>query len=104
MMEVNMKAIKDAKTFDELLDIKYGKIGTPIRDAFENRSTAFMIGELIKEARLDAKLTQEELAYKTGTKKSYISRVENGKIDIQLSTLFRIFEEGLGRQVNLSLG
>lgn len=98
-----MKAIKDAKTFDELLDKKYGKIRTPKRDEFENRSTAFMIGELIKEARLDAKLTQEELACKTGTKKSYISRVENGKIDIQLSTLFRIFEEGLGRQVNLSL-
>ena len=91
-----MKTIKDAKTFDELLDIKYGKIGTAKRDEFENKSTAFMIGELIKEARLDAKLTQEELANKTGTKKSYISRIENGKIDIQLSTLFRIIEEGLG--------
>lgn len=98
-----MKTIKDAKTFDELLDIKYGKIGTAKRDEFENKSTAFMIGELIKEARLEAKLTQEELANKTGTKKSYISRIENGKIDIQLSTLFRIIEEGLGRHVNLSL-
>ena len=98
-----MKTIKDAKTFDELLDIKYGKIGTAKRDEFENKSTAFMIGELIKEARLDANLTQEELANKTGTKKSYISRIENGKIDIQLSTLFRIIEEGLGRHVNLSL-
>jgi ribosome-binding protein aMBF1 (putative translation factor) len=98
-----MKTIKDATTFDELLDIKYGKIGTAKRDEFENKSTAFMIGELIKEARLDANLTQEELANKTGTKKSYISRIENGKIDIQLSTLFRIIEEGLGRHVNLSL-
>ena len=62
-----------------------------------------MIGELIKDARLNAKITQEELAVKTGTKKSYISRVENGKIDIQLSTLYRILEEGLGRHVNLSL-
>jgi len=98
-----MKTIKDAKTFDELLDIKYGEIGSPKRDEFDNKSKAFMIGELIKDARLNAKITQEELAVKTGTKKSYISRVENGKIDIQLSTLYRILEEGLGRHVNLTL-
>ena len=98
-----MKTIKDAKTFDELLDIKYGEVGSPKRDEFDNKSKAFMIGELIKDARLNAKITQEELASKTGTKKSYISRVENGKIDIQLSTLYRILEEGLGRHVNLTL-
>jgi HTH-type transcriptional regulator / antitoxin HipB len=102
-MEAEMKTIKDAKTFDELLDIKYGKVGTPKRDEFDNKSKAFMIGELIKDARLNAKITQEALALKTGTKKSYISRVENGKIDIQLSTLYRILEEGLGRHVNLTL-
>ena len=98
-----MKTIKDAKSFDELLDIKYGKVGTPKRDEFDNKSKSFMIGELIKEARMNAKITQEELATKTGTKKSYISRVENGKIDIQLSTLYRILEKGLGRHVNLTL-
>ncbi len=98
-----MKTIKDAKTFDELLDIKYGIVGTAKRDEFDNKSKAFMIGELIKDARLNAKITQEALALKTGTKKSYISRVENGKIDIQLSTLYKILEEGLGRHVNLTL-
>jgi HTH-type transcriptional regulator / antitoxin HipB len=102
-MEAEMKTIKDAKTFDELLDIKYGKVGSPTRDEFDKKSKAFMIGELIKDARLNAKITQEELAEKTGTKKSYISRVENGKIDIQLSTLYRILEEGLGRHLNLTL-
>jgi ribosome-binding protein aMBF1 (putative translation factor) len=102
-MEAEMKTIKDAKTFDELLDIKYGKVGTPTRDEFDNKSKSYMIGELIKDARLTAKITQEELAEKTGTKKSYISRVENGKIDIQLSTLYRILEEGLGRHINLTL-
>lgn len=98
-----MKTIKDANSFDELLDLKYGKVGTPKRDEFDNKSKSFMIGELIKEARINANITQEELATKTGTKKSYISRVENGKIDIQLSTLYRILEEGLGRHVNLTL-
>ena len=57
---------------------------------------------MIKDARKEAHLTQEELAKKTGTKKSYISRVENGKIDIQISTLFKIFEEGLGKKIGLT--
>ena len=97
-----MKTIKDAKTFDELLDIKYGKLGTPKRDEFETKAKAFVVGEMIKDARKEAHITQEELARKTGTKKSYISRVENGKIDIQVSTLFKIFEEGLGRKIGLT--
>ena len=47
-------------------------------------------------------LTQEQLAEKIGTKKTYISRLENGKADVQLTTLFRIFE-GLGRRVSLTI-
>ena len=97
-----MKTIKDANTFDELLDIKYGKLGTPRRDEFEAKAKAFVVGEMIKDARKKAHLTQEELARKTGTKKSYISRVENGKIDIQVSTLFKIFEEGIGQKIGLT--
>jgi len=97
-----MRTIKDAKTFDELLDIKYGKLGTPKRDEFETKAKAFVVGEMIKDARKEAHLTQEDLARKSGTKKSYISRVENGKIDIQVSTLFKIFEEGLGRKIGLT--
>jgi len=97
-----MKTIKDAKTFDELLNIKYGKLGTLRRDEFESRAKAFVVGEMIKDARKEAHLTQDELAEKTGTKKSYISRVENGKIDIQISTLFKIFEEGLGKKIGLT--
>lgn len=92
---------KNIKTFEDLLVSKYGKPGTKKRDEFDAKSKAFMIGELIKETRKKSKVTQEELALKTGTKKSYISRVENGKSDIQLSTLFRLFEEGLGKSLNL---
>jgi len=97
-----MRTINDAKTFDELLDIKYGKLGTPKRDEFEANAKAFIVGEMIKDARKEAHLTQEDLARKTGTKKSYISRVENGKIDIQVSTLFKIFEEGFGKKIGLT--
>jgi transcriptional regulator with XRE-family HTH domain len=54
-----------------------------------------------KALRREAQLTQEQLAEKIGTQKSYISRIENGKCDIQLSTLYRIFEDGLGRRISL---
>jgi ribosome-binding protein aMBF1 (putative translation factor) len=98
-----MKTIKDATNFDELLDIKYGKLGTEKRDGFEVKAKAFIVGEMIKDERKRAHLTQEDLAKKTGTKKSYISRLENGKIDIQISTLFKIFEEGLGKKLGLTI-
>ncbi len=93
--------IRNAKNFDELLDIEYGKIGTKERDDFEEKAQYFVISEMLKEARKESKMTQEQLAVKVGTKKSYISRLENGKCDIQLSTLYRIFEYGLGKKVNL---
>ena len=101
---MNKEMIKNAKNFDELLDIKYGKIGTEKRDSFEERAQYFVISEMLKEARKEVNMTQEQLAEKIGTKKSYISRLENGKCDIQLSTLYRIFEFGLGKKINLLIG
>ena len=98
-MEINK--IRNSKNFDELLDIKYGKIGTENRDEFEEKAQYFVISEMLREARKEAKMTQEQLAKKIGTKKSYISRLENGKCDIQLSTLYKIFEFGLGKRINL---
>lgn len=88
--------------YDEILNIEYGKPGTPERNAFEKNAEAFILAERLKEERLKAGLTQEELAAKIGTKKSYISRIENGKADVQLSTLHRIFE-GLGKRVSLTI-
>lgn len=101
---MNKKTIRDAKNFDELLDIKYGSIGSKKRDFFEEKAQYFVISEMLKEARKEANMTQEQLADKVGTKKSYISRLENGKCDIQLSTLYRIFEFGLGKRINLIFG
>ncbi len=98
------EAIRNAKNFDEILDVQYGKIGTKKRDEFELKAQYFVISEILKEARREANLTQQQLAEKVGTKKSYISRLENGKCDIQLSTLCRIFEDGLGRKISLLVG
>lgn len=101
---MNDENIKNAKNFDELLDIKYGKIGSKNRDNFEEKAQYFVISEMLKQARKEANMTQEQLANKVGTKKSYISRLENGKCDIQLSTLYRIFEFGLGKRINIVFG
>jgi len=98
-----MKKNKNLKSFEQHLKNQYGKIGTKTRDDFEVKAKAFVIGELLKEERLEAKLTQEELANKIGAKKSYISRIENGKTDIQLSTLYRLFEIGLGKSITISI-
>ena len=96
--------MKNITTFDEHLDSRYGKIGTKKRLEFEIKAKAFAIGEILREARKEAHMTQEQLAQKTGTRKSFISRIENGHSDIQLSTLYRIVEIGFGKKVNLSIG
>ncbi len=102
MDKTKRDAIMNASTFDELLDAEYGKNGTPEREKFDADAAAFCLAETLKEERLRAGLTQEQLAVRIGTKKTYISRLENGKADVQLNTLFRIFE-GLGRHVSLSI-
>lgn len=92
----------NCRTLNELIDLEYGKPGTPERDEFDKETQAFCLAETLKEERLRAGLTQQELADRIGTKKTYISRLENGKDDVKLSTLFRIFE-GLGKRVSLNI-
>jgi HTH-type transcriptional regulator / antitoxin HipB len=94
---------RNITTFDEHLTKRYGRRGTAKRTEFEIKAKAFLIGEVIKEERRLAKMTQEQLAEKIGAKKSFISRIENGKSDIQLSTLYRLLEFGLGKKVQLSV-
>jgi DNA-binding XRE family transcriptional regulator len=96
--------MKDITTFDEHLDQRYGKIGTVKRTDFELKAKAFAIGEILREARKEAHLTQEQLAIKTGTRKSFISRIENGHSDIQLSTLYRLVEIGFGKKLTFTIG
>jgi ribosome-binding protein aMBF1 (putative translation factor) len=95
------KSDTNLKSFDQHLEERYGKIGTERRTEFEIKAKAFAIGEMIKEERKAAKITQEDLAKKIGAKKSFISRIENGHSDIQLSTLYRLIELGLNRRVSL---
>lgn len=100
--EIKVKRSRNKITdWNDHLDKKYGKVGTATRTEFESKAQAFVIGELLKEERSKANLTQEALAEKTGTKRSYISRIENGRADIQLSTLYKLIEQGLNRKLEL---
>lgn len=89
--------------FEDILIEKYGDKGTAKRDRYDAESLAFRLGTMLKQARKDANLTQEELAEKTGTKKSYISRIERGLSDIQVSTYYKLIEVGLGKNLNISI-
>ncbi len=102
MNKLKENALMNCNSLDELLDVEFGKVGSDTREKFDRETEAFCLAQTLKEERKRAGLTQEELAEKIGTKKTYISRLENGKADIQLGTLFRIFE-GLGRRVSLTI-
>ncbi|HAH23379.1 MAG TPA: transcriptional regulator [Prolixibacteraceae bacterium] len=95
--------MKNTTDFEDLLIEKYGEKGSPERDKYDTDSLAFRLGVMLKEARQEAKITQEQLADRTGTKKSYISRIEKGQSDIQISTYYKLIEIGLRKQLNISI-
>jgi DNA-binding XRE family transcriptional regulator len=69
---------------------------------FETGYNDFKVGVLLKQARLEAGLTQEEVAEKLHTRKSAISRIENHSEDIKLSTLKR-FARAVGKDISLQV-
>lgn len=91
------------RTINEHFDTKYGVKGTKSREAFEEKAQAFMIAELVKDARAKADLTQEELAQRLNVKRTYISKIERAVSDIRISTLKKIIEEGLGGKLHISV-
>ena len=88
---------------EDFIDREYGKPGKKSRDKFEEGYGAFKLGVMLQEMRAKQNLTQEQLAAKCGTTKSYISRIENDASDIRLSTLMRIVREGFGGHLKLSV-
>jgi ribosome-binding protein aMBF1 (putative translation factor) len=99
-----MKAKKSSViTLEQFKEKNYGKHGTKKRDELEAGYENFKIGSLIHEARLEKGLTQDELAEKVGTTKSYISKIENNIKEVRISTLQKIVELGLGGHLELSI-
>jgi DNA-binding XRE family transcriptional regulator len=94
---------KKITSFAEHLDAQYGKKGTETREKYEEEYETFELGVMLQEMRKERGMTQEQLALKCGTTKSYISKIENNTSDIRLSTLMRIIRLGLGGHLKLSL-
>ena len=87
----------------EIKDSVYGKRGTSRRDDLERDFESFKIGLLLRKAREQKELTQEQLANLVDKKRTYISRVENNGSNLTLKTLFDIVEKGLGGKVEISI-
>ena len=93
----NLTSLEDFKVKN------YGKRGTKKREELEAGYENFKIGVLLLEVRLEKGLTQEQLAAKAGTTKSYISKIENNIKEVRISTLQKIVETGLGGHLELSI-
>ena len=87
-----MRERNDIGSFDAILDEKYGKEGTPEREAFHQEAYAYCVGQMICDARKEEKVTQSELAKRVGTNKSYISKIENGVVDPSVGLFLRIID------------
>ena len=86
--------------YDAVLDARYGKEGTPERIKFEEDAYAYYTGLILRDARKDAKVSQAELARRTQTTKSYISRIENGVIIPSVAVFYRMIA-ALGMTVEI---
>jgi len=94
---------KNTLNLEDFKEKYYGKPGTKNRDELEAGYENFKIGAMLHQARMEKGLTQEELAIKVGTTKSYISKIENNVKEVRLSTLQKIVELGLGGHLELSI-
>ncbi|MCA1764520.1 MAG: helix-turn-helix transcriptional regulator [Cryomorphaceae bacterium] len=97
------KSKTDTKTWSEIKDSVYGKNGTKRRDTLERDFESFKIGLLLRKAREEKELTQEQLGALVDKKRTYISRVENDGSNMTLKTLYDIVEKGLGGKVRISI-
>ena len=94
---------KNLMTLEEFKEKNYGKRGTKKRDELEAGYESFKIGAMIHQTRIEMGMTQEQLADKVGTTKSYISKIENDIKEARLSTLQKIIEIGFGGKLELNI-
>ena len=96
-MQTNNHKIVD---YDAVLDAKFGKEGTLERARAEEVAYTFYSGQILQDARKEAKVTQAELAKRTQTTKSYISKIENGLITPSVGVFYRIIN-ALGMRIEV---
>ena len=97
-MEKPLKTV----SLDTMIDKHIGEIGTPRRDAFENELRIELLGQAIKQARLDRNLTQQQLGELVGVQKAQISKLENSITNARFETILKVFS-ALGAKVNFNV-
>lgn len=100
MIRLDENKLAGLTTSSAHLDEKYGKAGSQSRDEFEAKAEAWYYAEILKNERKRQKLTQQELGERVGKKREYISSLEQGKTDMQLST-FVLIANALGLRFSL---
>ena len=93
----------NTQSLEQLKQKYYGKEGSRKRNDFDKGYEEFKLGFMIRDARIKSGLTQQELADKVGTTKSYISKIENNIKEVRISTLKKIVEFGLGGNLELKI-
>ncbi len=93
----------ETKSWKTIKDDVYGQKGTPRRDQLEREAEGLKVGLLLRQAREDKHLTQQQLGELVDKKRTYISRVENDGSNLTLKTLYEIVEKGLGGKVTISI-
>lgn len=93
----------ETKSWKTIKDDVYGKKGTSRRDDLEREVEGLKVGLLLREAREQKHLTQEQLGDLVDKKRTYISRVENDGSNLTLRTLYQIVEKGLGGKVTINI-
>ena len=89
-------------SFDEVKDKYIGKKGTAERDTYEKELRLDLIGEAIKQARKERKMTQTQLGELIGVKKAQISKIENNLTDARFETILKVFR-ALNAKINFNV-
>jgi len=89
-------------SLDEITDKHIGKLGTPKREVFENELRLDLLGEAIRQARIERNLTQEELGRLVGVQKAQISKLENSLTDARFETILKVFR-ALNAKINFNV-
>jgi|SRR3989339_1204359 DNA-binding XRE family transcriptional regulator len=90
-------------TWADLKDQVYGEKGTPRRDHLDREFKSFKVGLMLREAREQKKMTQDQLGQIIEKKRSFISRIENDSSNMTLKTLYDIVEKGLGGKIKIQI-
>ena len=89
-------------TLEELLDKHIGKLGTPKRDAFENKLKLELLGETVKQVREERHLTQEQLGIMAGVQKKQISMLENNLNNVRFEIIMKVLK-ALDAKINFNI-